>query len=75
MRRAEIEMFKEQYPDSIEDFLKVIDLCSVYKEGNEKTQASAYFSLGLCNNLMKRSMEAKEAFEAASDIYRQLLIT
>lgn len=74
VRRAEIEMFKEQFGESISDYISVIELCMRHKEGNEKTLASSYFSIGLCNNMLKRSMEAKEFFEKASLIYRELLI-
>lgn len=68
-------MIKEQLPESIVDYLKVIELCTEHKKDNERTMASAFQSIGQCNNLMKRNLEAKEAYEKASMVIRELLIT
>ena len=73
--RAEIEMFKEQFQDSIADYMRVIELCKTYKEGNERSLASAFYCIGMANSLMARVTEAKEAYEKAQSIYRDLLIT
>lgn len=54
--------------------MKVLLLCEKYKEGNERNLASAYFSIGICNGLIRKNMEAKKAFEDASLIYKDLII-
>jgi predicted negative regulator of RcsB-dependent stress response len=58
----------------MQDFLDVIKLCDLYPEGNQRIKSSAYFTRGSIFLDQNKRSEAKECFEQALAITKEVLI-
>mmetsp|Transcript_5648 Transcript_5648/g.8930 ORF Transcript_5648/g.8930 Transcript_5648/m.8930 type:complete len:104 (-) Transcript_5648:353-664(-) len=74
LRTAEYARVYQDYNNTVENYQKVIELCTQYPENNQRILGSAYLVLGTVNLSENKRDEAKEYFEKSISTVKAVLV-